>query len=105
MGPDDIDFQWEKHLDEDGIEREYACANVLLWTGLYEEAKQIPGKSQSMELYEPSIEGVLKYYNGRRVFEYTNGCFLGLQVLGDEVEPCFEGSAFYNFEELLEKFN
>lgn len=105
MGPEDIDFKWEKHLDEDGVEREYACANVLLWTGLYEEAKQIPGKSQSMELYEPSIEGVLKYYNGARVFEFTNGCFLGLQVLGDDVEPCFEGSAFYNFDELLEKFN
>jgi hypothetical protein len=96
MGPDDLDFSWETHLDEDGIEREYACANVLLWTGLYEEAKEIPGKSQSMELYEPSIQGSVIIRDGRRCFEYTDACFLGLQALGELVEPCFEGSAFYS---------
>lgn len=96
MGKDEIDFAWEAHLDEDGEEREYACANVLLWTGLYEEAKEIPGKSQSMELYEPSIQGSVLIRDGRRCFEYTDACFLGLQALGDLVEPCFEGSAFYS---------
>ena len=30
------------------------------------------------------------------MFEYTDGCFLGLQVLGDDVEPCFEGAAFFS---------
>lgn len=94
--PDPVNFAWEKHLDEDGIEREYACADVLLWTGIYEEAKSIVGKSQSMELYEPSIEGAWKIVEGRRVFVYTSGCFLGLQVLGNNTEPCFEGSAFYS---------
>ena len=96
MGKDEIDFAWEVHLDEDGEEREYACANVLLWTGLYEEAKEIPGKSQSMELYEPSIQGSVLIRDGRRCFEYTDACFLGLQALGELVEPCFEGSAFYS---------
>ena len=95
MGPNDLDFSWETHLDDDGEEREYACANVLLWTGLYEEAKEIPGKSQSMELYEPSIQGSTVIRNGRRCFEFTDACFLGLQALGDMTEPCFEGSAFY----------
>jgi len=94
--PDPMNFAWEKHLDEDGVEREYACADVLLWTGIYEEAKNIAGKSQSMELYEPSIEGAWKIVEGRRVFVYTSGCFLGLQVLGNNTEPCFEGSAFYS---------
>src|SRR5574344_1885491 len=28
-------FSWENHLDNDNVEREYACADVLLWTGLY----------------------------------------------------------------------
>ena len=49
-----------------------------------------------MELYEPSIEGAWKIVEGRRVFVYTSGCFLGLQVLGNNTEPCFEGSAFYS---------
>jgi hypothetical protein len=49
-----------------------------------------------MEIYEPSIKGSWKVINGRRMFEYTDGCFLGLQVLGDDVEPCFEGAAFFS---------
>ena len=44
MGKDDMEFAWEEHEDEDGITREYACANVLLWTALYEESKDIVGK-------------------------------------------------------------
>ena len=43
--PENAGFAWEQHLDEDGVTRTYACADVLLFTGLYEEAKLIPGKS------------------------------------------------------------
>lgn len=38
-------FAWEKHLDEDGIEREYACVDALIYTALYQEANDILGKS------------------------------------------------------------
>lgn len=94
--PQDPNFAWEKHLDEDGVEREYACVDVLYYTGLYGEAGEISGKSQSMELYAPSIKGDWKILNGKRFFVYSDGCFLGLQALGTDVEPCFEGAAFYN---------
>lgn len=94
--PESLNFQWEKHKDEDGIERTYACCDVLLFTGLYEEAKDILGKGQSMELYPPSLKGSLKDIDGEKYYVYTDGCFLGLQVLGDDVEPCFEGAAFYS---------
>lgn len=100
--PNPSNFAWERHLDEDGVEREYACADVLLWTGIYEEAKLISGKSQSMELYEPSIKGSWEIINGRKAYVFTDGVFLGLQALGDNVEPCFEGAAFYS---LYESFN
>ena len=99
--PADYNFKWEKHLDEDGVMREYACVDVLLWTAIYEEAKEIPGKSQSMELYEPSIKGQWTLVEGKRVYEYQEGCFLGLQALGDEVEPCFEGAAFYTLKDMI----
>ena len=99
--PADYNFKWEKHLDEDGVMREYACVDVLLWTAIYEEAKEIPGKSQSMELYAPSIKGQWTLVEGKRVYEYQEGCFLGLQVLGDEVEPCFEGAAFYTLKDMI----
>lgn len=101
--PESPNFAWEKILDEDGVEREYACVDVLLYTSLYKEAQDIPGKSQSMELYAPSIKGDWEIINGRKLFKYTDACFLGLQVLGDNVEPCFEGAAFFSLYEIFVK--
>lgn len=109
--PERNNGSWERHIDPDGVERIYYCCDVLLWTSLYENAKKIPGKCQSMELYEPSIKGEWKTLeDGFEVYEFTEGCFLGLQVLGTidgiEVEPCFEGSAFYSLSQnLSEQFS
>lgn len=94
--PENPNFAWEEHEDEDGKVREYACVDVLLFTALYEEAGNIVGKAQSMELYEPSIKGNWKIVEGKKVFVFEDACFLGLQVLGTEVEPCFEGAAFFS---------
>ena len=101
--PESHNFAWEKFLDEDGVEREYACVDVLLYTALYKEAQLISGKSQSMELYAPSIKGNWEIIDGKKLFKYTDGCFLGLQVLGDKVEPCFEGAAFFSLYESFVK--
>ena len=94
--PENPNFAWEEHEDEDGKIREYACVDILLFTALYEEAGDIVGKAQSMELYEPSIKGNWKVIEGKKVFVFEEACFLGLQVLGTEVEPCFEGAAFFS---------
>lgn len=102
--PQDYNLQWESHIDEDGVERVYACVDVLLYTGLYEEAAKIVGASQSMEIYAPSIEGEYQTIDGQMYFVYTAGNFLGLQVLGDNVTPCFEGAAFYNLMADLKEF-
>ena len=94
--PENPNFAWEKHLDVDGVERTYACTDVYLFTGLYkQEAFDIVGKSQSMELYVDSIEGEWQFINGKRFFVFTEGRFLGLQALGEDYEPCFEGASFY----------
>lgn len=110
--PEEMNFAWEEHLDKDGIVRTYACTDVLLFTALYPEAKQIIGSSQSMELYRPSLRGDWQIIDDEEYYVYTDGCFLGLQVLGEKVEPCFEGAAFFNlynslkeFVEKIEKFN
>lgn len=101
--PENPNLTWETHVDEDGVERIYACVDVLLFTAIYEEAGEIIGKSQSMELYEKSIAGDWQFINGQKYFVFTKGCFLGLQVLGEEVEPCFEGAAFFTLYESLTK--
>lgn len=96
--PEDHNFAWEKHVDSDGVEREYATIDVYLFTALYDEADDIVGKGQSMELYTPSITGEWKTINGSTYFKYHSGSFLGLQVLGDNVRPAFEGAAFFSLE-------
>lgn len=102
--PENPNFAWEKHLDEDGVEREYACADVFLFTGIYKkEALEIISKSQSMELYADSIDGEWKYIDGKKYFVFTDGCFLGLQALGEKYEPCFEGAAFYSLYQSIQK--
>ena len=94
--PENPNFAWEKHLDVDGVERVYA--DVFLFTGLYkQEAFDIINKGQSMELYVDSIEGEWQFIEGKKYFVFTEGCFLGLQALGADYEPCFEGAAFYTF--------
>lgn len=100
--PETTNFAWERHVDNDNIERVYACTDVLLFTALYSEASEIVGKSQSMELYEPSLKYHWAIINGKKYVVFDKGCFLGLQVLGDKVEPCFEGASFYSLQNSIE---
>ena len=101
--PENPNITWEEHVDDDGVTRVYACVDVLIFTGLYTEANAIVGKSQSMEIYPPSIKGDWKIINGKKWFVFESGHFLGLQVLGDSVEPCFEGAAFFALYQDIKK--
>lgn len=110
--PADNNFAWETNVDDDGVTRTYAACDVILYTAMYKEAGEIVGKPQSMELFPPSIKGEWIVYNGSRYFKFTDGCFFGLQVLGTDVEPCFEGAGFFTRQdavaqitELIEKLN
>lgn len=92
----DPNFAWEEHEDSDGVVRNYACADVLLYTGLYKEANLIKGSSQSMEINPYTFQGEWKKdREGMPYFYFTKGSLFGLQVLGMATEPCFEGAAFY----------
>ena len=94
--PENPNVSWETNADEDGVERTYATCDVYLLTGRYDVAKEIIGKSQSLELDRRTIKGEWKVLGSDYAFVYTDAAFIGLSVLGDKVEPCFEGSAFYN---------
>ena len=100
--PETNNFAWEQHLDEDGIERTYACTDVYLFTALYPEASEAIGKGQSMELYEPSLSYHFSMLEGQKYVVFEHGSFLGLQVLGDSVEPCFEGASFFSLQKSIE---
>jgi hypothetical protein len=76
--PENPSVAWEDFVDEDGVTRTYACADVLIFTALYEEAKDIVGKSQSMELYAPSLKYHEAIVHNKRYIVFDEGCFLGL---------------------------
>lgn len=100
--PENPNLAWETFTDDDGVDRSYACVDVLIFTALYTEAQEIIGKSQSMELYAPSLKYHEAIVEKRRYIVFDEGCFLGLQVLGENVEPCFEGASFYSLQQNLE---
>ena len=85
-------------LDPDGVYRTYACADVVLWTGRYPVASKIVGKSHSMELNPDTIQGEWVERDDEFCYEFSNAEFIGLCVLGEEYEPCFEGSSFYELQ-------
>lgn len=103
----DPNFAWEEHMDIDGVIRTYACADIVLFTGLYPEAKMIKGKSQSMEIFKDTLVGEWRTTpNGDPYYYFISGCLVGLQALGDSTEPCFEGAAFFKlYENITEIVN
>jgi hypothetical protein len=56
-----------------------------------------------MELYAPSLKYHEAIIHNHRYIVFDEGCFLGLQVLGDKVEPCFEGASFYTLQNSIEQ--
>ena len=68
-----------------------------LWTGQYEEAKRVieKGNNQSMELDEQSIDGhwSTDVNNDMDFFIINDAIFSKLCILGEDVEPCFEGAS------------
>lgn len=100
--PEQNNFAWEENIDVDGIKRLYACCDVYLFTALYPEASDIVGKSQSMELFEPTLTYHWSVIHGQKYVVFEHGSFLGLQVLGDHVEPCFEGASFFSLQKQIQ---
>lgn len=100
--PQEHNFAWEERVDEDGVTRTYACFDVHLFTGRNPEAKQIIGKKQSMELDPDSISGQWRTIKGKELFVFEDALLSGCCVLGDDYEPCFEGSMFFSLQEKTE---
>lgn len=96
--PENPNTAWEPHVDKDGVQRNYLCCDVYLYTGRYDAAKAIIGKSHSMELNRDSMRGNWERRGLHEVYVYQDAFFDGLCVLGDGIEPCFEGSGFFSHE-------
>jgi hypothetical protein len=97
----DAKVWFQKFNDEDDfgntIEREYLMTTGYLWTGQYEECRVAveEGRPHSMELDDKTLQGNWSenYNTGMEFFIINDAIFSKLCILGEDVEPCFEGSS------------
>lgn len=89
--PESSEIGWEKVTEQDGTEREYLAADVLLWKrqDAYRKIKEDGICGQSMEITVKSGQ-VNKDDKSYRVDDFEFNAFC---LLGDDVEPCFESAA------------
>lgn len=99
---------FQKFLDDDQIEREYLVTEGYLWTDIYPESKRIidKGNNHSMELNRDSMKG---YWSGNfdsdeRFFIINEAIIEKLCILGENYEPCFEGSQIKAQFSLIDEF-
>ena len=99
----DAKVWWQNFVDKDGVEREYLLTEGYLWTGRYPDCKRIieKGNHQSMELDRDSLVGEWSKISGEwskfendehEYFIISDAVFSALCILGEDVEPCFEGA-------------
>lgn len=86
--PESAKYWWESVVEEDGVEHEYLCADILLWKRqeAYDALKENGITAQSMEI---SVNGSHKENGIMHIddFQFTAFCLLGT------AEPCFESAA------------
>lgn len=89
---DDNNAHYEERLCEDGETRTFLVTEGVIWNVLEDGAEIFHRdlvKSQSMELYEKSIDG---YEDDDGIFHFTEFSFRAACVLGDDVTPAMTGS-------------
>ena len=92
-------FKDFEDTDEFGntVVRTYLMTECYLWTGQFEEAMKVynEGRPHSMELDEKTLKGFWSTDNncGMDFFIINDAIISKLCILGEDVEPCFEGSS------------
>lgn len=88
---------WFKDFQEGDEIRTYMLTTCYLWTHQYPEAAKVAteGAGQSMELDHGSIRGEWDWNsdNGLGLYIINDATISKLCILGDDVEPCFEGAS------------
>lgn len=88
---------WFQTFTDDGVDHEYLCCEVYIWTTAYPESQRVfdKGNNQSMELNNDSIGGAwTKRANSQHeIFIINEALIEKLCILGEDFEPCFEGAS------------
>lgn len=93
---------WFQKFTDDGVDHEYLMTEGYLWTGQYPEARRIieKGNNQSMELDDTLTTGYWsENTNANFDFFIINEAVISkLCILGEDIEPCFEGANITNLK-------
>ncbi len=92
-------FQW--FADDDGVDREYLVTEGYLWVGQYPECQRVidEGNAQSIELDEKTLQASWAKFekDSKRFCIINDGLISKLCILGEDVEPCFEGASITSY--------
>ena len=87
---------WFQKFLDDGVEHEYLVTEGYLWTGQFPETQRVleNGNNHSMELDERFVDGTWTNpdKDGIQFFIINEAIISKLCILGEDFEPCFEGS-------------
>ena len=87
---------FQDFVDDDQVQRTYLLTEGYLWTTLYPESKRIleHGNNQSMELNQENLKGSWTFSDkgSPKFFIIDEAMIQKLCILGEDVEPCFEGA-------------
>ena len=100
---------WFQDFVDDGKPHTYLMTEGWLWTGEYPECRRIlkKGNGQSMELDEKNVnsEWSKDYKTGLEFFIINEAIISKLCILGDDVEPCFEGASIQGAQKVQYSFS
>lgn len=91
----DAKIWFQTFVDDEQVEREYLMTQGYLWTTQFKECASIlkEDKGQSMEIENLEGEWTKAINNNYELFIINDATFSKLCILGDDVEPCFEGAS------------
>lgn len=98
---------FQDYIDNDVIHT-YLVTEGYLWTGQYPEVQRVidKGNNHSMELDEKTFKGnwTIDSKKGTKFFIVNDAVVANLCILGEDFDPCFEGSTITKFS-LDDDFN
>ena len=105
--PTDAKLWFATYIDDEELEHEYLCTEGYIWDHVYPEAGRIKekGNNHSMELDEETLDATWsKDKNGKPQFFIINEALISkLCILGENSEPCFEGSQITAFSLVIDE--
>ena len=104
----DAKVWFQNFIDEGDQVHEYLMTEGYIWNGIYPESDKIvngQGNNQSMEIEIKDGEWSEDFNNHGEFFIINEAMIKKLCILGENVEPCFEGAQIKKHFSLEEQFN